>query len=356
MAVGAPSVHRSPFGRLGTGEAVERFTIAAGALEMDVITYGARIQALRVPDAAGRAGDVVLGYADLARYEDDPAYHGAVCGRVANRIRHGTFTLDGVTYRLTLNHGRHHLHGGARGFSHRIWEAEPFATDRAAGVVLRYTSPDGEEGYPGTLHAQVTYTLRDDGALAVAFAAESDRPTPVNLVQHAWFNLAGEGSGDILDHELAIRASSFTVFDEELIPTGELRPVAGTPLDFREPRRIGERIRADDPLLRIAGGYDHNYVFDEPGSTDRPAVRLRDPGSGRVLEVFTSEPGLQLFTGNFPGDRPGKCGRPYPIHAGVCLETQHFPDSPNHSHFPSTIVRPGERCASWTTFVFGVDR
>ncbi|HWV58176.1 MAG TPA: aldose epimerase family protein [Longimicrobiales bacterium] len=349
----APAVGRLPFGRLSTGESIDRYSVTgAGRLELDVITYGARIQALRAPDAHGRLDDVVLGYDDISGYEDDSPYHGAVLGRVAGRIRGGEFTLDGVHYRLPLNLGAHHIHGGPRGVSRRVWEAEPFVDGRVAGVVLRYLSPDGEEGYPGTASFQVTYTIHPDDTLRIEYVATADRATPVNLSQHVWFNLAGEGSGDVLDHVLMIDAEAFAVLDPELLPTGGVAPVAGTPLDFRSPRRIGERIRDDHPQIRLAGGYDHYFILSRRRSTVTPAARLSDPRSGRVLELYTSEPGLQLFTGNFRGEHSAKRGHVYRPHAGVCLETQHFPDAPNQPHAPSVILRPGEALGSWTEFRF----
>jgi aldose 1-epimerase len=357
MSVGAAPlddrISCSPFGRTARGEAVERYLLrGAGGMEMSVLTYGARIQALWVPDRAGALADVVLGYDDLAGYEGDEQYHGAVVGRVANRIRGASFTLDGVTHHLTANQGRNQIHGGRRGFSSVVWEATPFAEGDEVGVMLRYLSPDGEEGYPGTLQARVTYTLTPAGELRIDYGATTDRATPVNLVQHLYLNLAGEGSGDVLDHLLTVEADSYTVVDAESVPTGAVEPVAGTPLDFRSPRRLGDGIDSDHGQIRIAGGYDQNFVLRQEGGGIHRAARLVEPRGGRALEVLTTEPGMQLYTGNLLGGHAGKGGHRYPARSGVCLETQHFADSPNQPHFPSVILRPGEERVSRTVYAF----
>ncbi|HKP75404.1 MAG TPA: aldose epimerase family protein [Longimicrobiaceae bacterium] len=328
------------------------FTISAGGLTAVVLNYGAIVQSLRAPDRDGNVADVVLGYDTEAEYEGDEFYLGAVVGRSAGRIRGAGFTLDGERVRLSANDGANHLHGGFRGFGKATWQALAFEDASGAGVVLEHVSSDGDEGYPGNLAVRVTYTLTHDAALRVDFHATTDRATPVNLTQHAYFNLAGEGSGDVLGHELQIAASAYTPLGVNLIPTGEIAAVEGTPLDFRRPRAIGERIGAADEQLRIARGYDHNFVLDGPG--DAAAARLRDPRSGRVLELFTSEPGMQLYTGNFL-DATGKRGHRYGPRAGVCLETQHFPDAPNQPGFPSTILRPGQEYRSRTEFRFSTD-
>ena len=320
-------------------------------MTVSVLEYGAIVQSIRVPDRDGQIADVVLGYDTVAGYERDRFYLGAVVGRCAGRIGGAAFTLDGARHALSPNDPPNHLHGGFRGFGKVTWRAREIED----GVVLEHTSPDGDEGYPGTLDVRVTYTLSRENVLAVEYHAVTDRPTPVSLTQHAYFNLVGEGSGDVLDHELTVHAASFTPLNERLLPTGEIAPVEGTPLDFRAPHRVGERIGADDAQLRIAGGYDHNFVIDGAPGVLRPAARLADPASGRVLEVFTTEPGMQLYTGNFLDGTAGKHGHRYGPRAGLCLETQHFPDSPNRPGFPSVILRPGEAYRSRTEFRFSVD-
>ena len=346
-------VTRQPFGATPSGEAVELFTLAnAHGMEVRVMTYGGIIVSLTVPDRSGRPGDVVLGYDSLAGYLKDSPYFGAIVGRYGNRIAKGRFTLDGKEYRLATNNGPNHLHGGIRGFDKVVWQAEPFDDARGAGVVLRHTSPDGDEGYPGALTAKVTYTLTDRNELRIDYEATTDRPTPVNLTQHSYFNLAG--GGDILGHELTIVADSFTPVDSTLIPTGVIAPVAGTPFDFRTPHPIGERIGAANEQLRFGGGYDHNFVLTRPDTGLAFAARLSDPVSGRTLEIRTTEPGIQLYSGNFlDGSITGKRGIVYAHRTGLALETQHFPDSPNHSEFPSTILRPGRVYLSTTLWVFG---
>jgi aldose 1-epimerase len=328
--------------------------LGKGGLAVTVLDYGAVIQSIRVPDREGNVADVVLGYDDVDGYERDRFYLGAVVGRYAGRIGGAAFTLDGTRFELSANDPPNHLHGGRRGFGRVAWRARPFEDGDRVGVVMEHTSPDGDEGYPGRLDVRVTYAVSANDVLSVDYHATADRPTPVNLTQHAYFNLAGEGSGDVLGHELELCASAYTPLGSNLLPTGEIAPVEGTPLDFRAPRRIGERIGADHSQLRIAGGYDHNFVVDgEPGAL-RPAARLADPASGRVLEVRTTEPGMQLYTGNFLDGVPGKRGRRYGPRAGVCLETQHFPDSPNQPRFPSTLLRPGEAYRSRTELRFSV--
>ncbi|HXH05769.1 MAG TPA: aldose epimerase family protein [Vicinamibacterales bacterium] len=355
-----PRVTRAAFGRTPDGTAVDLFTIANGrGLELRAATYGGIIVALQAPDREGRAADIVLGYENLDGYlRDNSPYFGAIIGRYANRIGGARFALDGRTYRLAANDGPNHLHGGLRGFDKRVWTAEPFERPAEAGVVLRYTSPDGEEGYPGRLDARVTYTLTARNELIVDYQATADRPTIVNLTQHSYFNLTG-ATRDILAHVLWVDADRYTPVDERLIPTGELASVDGTPFDFRTPTPIGARIAQRHPQLRRGRGYDHNFVLNgwKPGGPPRPAARLVDPASGRTLEVATTEPGLQLYTGNFLDGRiTGKGGRVYAHRWGLCLETQHFPDSPNRPTFPSTVLRPGEVYRSRTIFTFGVDR
>ncbi|HEX4602314.1 MAG TPA: aldose epimerase family protein [Gemmatimonadales bacterium] len=350
------SVTRAPFGHTPDGTRVELFTLTNGrGVEVRAMSYGGIIVSLRAPDRAGHVDDVVLGYDRLDAYVQSSPYFGAVVGRYGNRIARGQFRLDGTGYRLATNNGPNHLHGGVRGFDKVVWGAEPFQHGDSVGVLFRHTSPDGDEGYPGTLTATVTYTLTDqgEGELIVDYGARTDKPTPVNLTQHSYFNLAGDARRDILGHELTIAADSFTPVDSTLIPTGAIAPVAGTPFDFRAPVAIGARIERPDEQLRRGQGYDHNFVLNRSGPGLVHAASVFEPTSGRVLDVFTTEPGLQFYSGNFlDGSITGKAGRVYRHRYGLCLETQHFPDSPNHPTFPSTILRPGEAYRSRTVFRF----
>jgi aldose 1-epimerase len=317
------------------------------------IAYGGSVVSVEVPDRDGRLADVVLGYDSLDGYVDDRYYLGALIGRYANRIAAGRFTLDGRTHTLTVNDGPNHLHGGRRGFHKVPWNVTPFGDAGVTGAVLSYTSVTGDEGYPGTLSASVIYTLTDDNELVFDYAAVADEPTPVNLTHHGYFNLAGHSSGDIRSHELTIAASRYTPVDATLIPTGELRDVAGTPFDFRSPRRIGAALEMPDEQLRIGGGFDHNFVLDRPADGELAlAVRVYEPRSGRVLEVHTTEPGLQFYSGQALGGVVGKGGFVYAPFAGMALEPQHYPDSPNHRSFPSTILRPGKGYTSRTVYRF----
>jgi aldose 1-epimerase len=353
-------VTRAAFGTMPDGTPIEVFTIAnARGVEVRAIEFGAIIVSLRVPDRAGRSADVVLGYDTLAEYvSKNTPYLGGVVGRYANRIAKGRFTLDGQEYKLATNNGPNHLHGGVKGFDKVAWTGEPVQGPDGPGVALTYTSRDGEEGYPGTLKARVTYTLNDRNELTVDYHATSDKPTHVNLSQHSYFNLSG-GDRSILDHELTIDADRFTPVDETLIPTGDLAPVPGTPLDFRKPTAIGARINDKHVQLLRGRGYDHNFVLNKPkGSAELThAARLADPVSGRTLDIGTTEPGVQFYSGNFlDGTIKGKNGRVYAQRWGLCLETQHFPDSPNRPNFPSTILRPGAEYRSRTVFTFGVSK
>jgi aldose 1-epimerase len=349
---------RASYGQTADGTGVEVFDLTNGrGMAVRAISYGAIITSIRVPDRSGNVADVVLGFDRLDGYLTRHPYFGAVVGRYGNRIAKGQFRLDGTTYRLATNNGPNHLHGGVKGFDKAVWRGEPFRRDDAVGVVFSHSSPDGDEGYPGMLTARVTYTLTAANELSVEYQASATKSTPVNLTQHSYFNLAGAGSGDILQHRLTIDADRFTPVDATLIPTGEMAPVAGTPFDFRQPTAIGARIDADDPQLKNATGYDHNFVLNRTGSGLSHAARVEDPASGRTLDVSTTEPGVQFYTGNFlDGTLTGKGGAVYQRRYGLCLETQHFPDSPNHPDFPSTILRPGERLQSKTVFAFGVDR
>jgi aldose 1-epimerase len=356
-ATGKSGVTRAPFGKLPDGTAIESFTLRnAHGIEVRAITYGAVIVSLRVPDRAGKFDDVVLGHDDLAGYLRQPSYFGAVVGRYGNRIAKGRFTLDGKTYTLATNNGPNHLHGGLKGFDKVVWKSESASTPDGASVTFRYTSPDGEEGYPGTLSARVTYTLTDRDELTFEYAATTDKPTVVNLTQHSYFNLTG-GKTDILGHQLTLDADRFTPVDATLIPTGKLAPVSGTPFDFRKPTAIGARIGQDDEQLRFGGGYDHNFVVNRTGEGLVHAARVVDPVSGRTLDIQTTEPGVQFYSGNFlDGTVTGKGGVVYKKRWALCLETQHFPDSPNQPTFPSTVLRPGQEYRSKTVLTFGVKR
>ena len=352
-------VQRAPFGRLPDGRAVELFTLTnTHGIQVRAMTYGAIITSIQTPDRNGKRADIVLGFDSLAGYVAGSPYFGAVVGRYANRIARGQFTLDGVAYHLARNNGPNSLHGGQRGFDKVLWSAEPFQNDSTSGVTLRYQSPDGEEGYPGTVSVQVTYTLTITDELIVDYEASTTKATPLNLSQHTYWNLHGDGQGNILDHVLTLNASAFTPVDSTLIPTGQIVPVAGTPFDLRQPTPIGSRIDHSDEQLRFGRGYDHNWVLD-PGATDAltHAARLEDPVSGRRIDISTSEPGVQFYSGNFlDGTIEGKGGHVYEHRTGLCLETQHFPDSPNHPNFPSTIVRPAQHYRSRTIIAFHAQR
>jgi len=343
-------VTKASFGQTPDGTPVDIYTLADGKLEARIMTYGGIVVSLRVPDRKGKMDDVVLGYDSLDKYVANNSPHfGALIGRYGNRIAGGKFTLDGKTYLLPKNDGDNTLHGGPHGFDTVVWKGKAIQN----GVELTYVSPDGDEGFPGTLTTVVRYTLEESG-LRIEYSATTDRDTVVNLTNHSYFNLAGQGSGDILKHQLQINSSRFTPVDSRLIPTGELRPVAKTPFDFRTPHAIGERINADDEQIRYGRGYDHNWVLDSGGSKLAEAAEAYDPSSGRTLKVLTTQPGLQFYSGNFlDGSITGKGGRVYGKRYAFCLETQHFPDSPNHQNFPSTELKPGEKYHSMTIFEFG---
>lgn len=356
----------APFGKTKEGTAVEVFTLTnKHGVKLRAMTYGATVLSLETPDRDGKIADIVLGYPTLKQYEKSSPYFGAIVGRYGNRIAFGKFTLEGKEYSLAQNNGapglKSSLHGGLRGFDKVVWKAEPLAQDTAQGVRFSYLSKDGEEGYPGNLECKVTYWLNDKNEWRVDYELTSDKPTPVNLTQHSYFNLRGEGRGDILGHELMLPAAKFTPVNAAMIPTGELRSVSGTPLDFNRPTAIGARIQADDEQIRLGGGYDHNYVLNRSafgglfGGRTHPAASVYEPLSGRVLTILTSEPGIQFYSGNFlDGTLKGKAGASYPKRSGFCLETQHYPDSPNQPAFPSTILKPGKVWKSTTVFQFGV--
>jgi aldose 1-epimerase len=338
------------------GRRVAMFTLAnKGGVTARILSYGGTLVSLAVPDRDGRLADVVLGFDDLAGYRRSTTYMGALIGRYGNRIAGARFSLDGVEHRLAANDGPNHLHGGPRGFDRVVWDAEARETPDGPALELRYHSADGEEGYPGALSVRVIYTLTHDHALAIAYHAISDADTVVNLTNHAYWNLAGHGAGTILDHRLAIAAERFVAVGPGLIPTGELRDVAGTPFDFRRATPIGARIAADDEQLRLATGYDHSFELDGPAGTLRPAARVVDPVSARVLEVATTEPAVQLYTGNYLDGAPGKAAASYVRHGGFCLETQHHPDSPNQPGFPAVTLRSGAHYQSTTIYRFLVE-
>jgi aldose 1-epimerase len=344
-------IEKSEFGKLADGSNVEQYTLSnKNGMVAKVINYGAILTELDVPDRSGKTADVVLGFKDLKDYVERSPFFGATAGRYANRIARGKFTLDGKTYSLFVNNGPNSLHGGKKGFDKQIWKAEPTDSSDGASVKFTYVSPDGEEGYPGKLTTICTYTLRDDNSLQIDIVATTDKPTVVNLTNHSYFNLAGEGNGTILDHVLTINADRYVPVDDTQIPTGELKAVKGTPMDFTAPHAIGERIGQVQP------GYDHNYCLNSPGLRSEFAAKVKDPRSGRVLEVWTTQPGVQLYTGNnLDRKLTGPSGGTYVKHAGFCLETQHYPDSPNRPNFPSSVLRPGETFNQTTIWKFAAE-
>jgi aldose 1-epimerase len=344
-------VQQQPFGTVD-GRAITLYTLTnSHGMEVRAMNYGGIIVSIRVPDRNGQFADVVLGHENLEGYRPNPPYFGAIVGRYANRIANGTFTLEGKTYALPKNDGPNTLHGGTKGFDKAVWDAEPLKG--RTGVAFSYFSKDGEEGFPGNLRVKVTYTLTNANALEIDYEATTDKATPINLSQHSYFNLKGEGNGDILDHEIMINADRFTPVDKNLIPTGELRPVKGTPFDFTTSTKIGARIDDNYEQLVLGHGYDHNFVINRTGGGLVLAVRVYEPTTGRTLEVSTTQPGVQFYTGNFlDGTITGKQGHVYKHRYGFCLETQHFPDSPNHPDFPNTILRPGETFHEKTVFKF----
>lgn len=354
-STGSPSgsVTKTSYGRTGDEKPVDLITLrnAKGA-EMQLITYGGIVTSLKVPDKNGKPGDVVLGYDNLDSYLTNNPYFGALIGRYGNRIANGRFSIDGQTYRLAQNNGSNNLHGGPAGFDKVVWSVvRQHATDREASVELSYLSKDGDQGFPGNLKVTALYTLTEDNALRVDYTATTDKPTVVNLTHHSYFNLAGHG--DILNHEVVINADKFTPVDANLIPTGELRPVKGTPFDFTTPHKIGARIDGGDEQLALGGGYDHNWVLNKKAGELGFVASAYDAGSGRLMEVFSTEPGTQFYTGNFLDGSRGKNG-PYPKRSGFCFEPQHYPDSPNHPAFPSTVLRPGQTFKGTLIYKFSV--
>jgi aldose 1-epimerase len=342
-------VTKSDFGNMPDGTKVEIYTLEEGAIKARVMTYGARLVSLEVPDRKGKVADIVLGYESLAGYTADPkSYFGSIVGRYGNRIAHATFSLDGKRYQLPANDGVNTLHGGIKGFDKLVWQGHEIPH----GVELTLVSKDGDQGFPGTLTARVRYTL-EAHALKIEYFATTDKDTVLNLTNHSYFNLAGEGQGDILSHLMMIPADRFTPVDSGLIPTGELAPVAGTPLDFHHPTAIGARINDGNEQMKLGGGYDHNYVLNGKMGVLQQAARVVEPTTGRVLTVETTQPGVQFYSGNFlDGTLHGKQGHVYNKHSGFCLETQHFPDSPNHPKFPTSELKPGQTYHEVTVFGF----
>ncbi|MGB3586327.1 MAG: aldose epimerase family protein [Tunicatimonas sp.] len=349
------SISQKPFGTTTDSIAVDLYTLTNGDTEIGITNYGGVITAWRVPDADGNLGDVVLGYDNMEGYRSKPSYFGALVGRYGNRIAKGEFTLDGETYSLATNNGANHLHGGIKGFDKVVWQADTATSSDGPQLVLRYTSPDGEEGYPGNLETQVTYTLQADNTLRIDYEATTDEPTIINLTNHSYFNLSGDPSTTILDHRLMIDADRYVPVTEELIPTGELAPVNGSPFDFTESTVIGNRIDADHSQIKNGLGYDHCWVLNGAEDELTRAATVFEPTSKRFLEVFTTEPGIQFYSGNFlDGTAVGKEGISYKKRSALCLETEHFPDSPNQPDFPSVVLRPGETYRTTTAYKFSV--
>ena len=345
-------IEETTFGEMPDGTKVKKFTLKNNVgMEVDVITYGGIITRWTAPDKQGEFEDIVLGFDNLDQYLDGNPYFGALIGRYGNRIAGGQFSLDGETYKLATNDGDNHLHGGEKGFDKVVWNAEPKTTDEGATLELTYTSKDGEEGYPGKLDVKVTYTLTDDNALDIQYEAVTDKPTVVNLTQHSYFNLSGQLSKPVLDHNIYLNADTYLPVDGGLIPTGELRKVAGTPFDFTEPKLIGKEIEAENEQLGLGLGYDHCWVLNEGKDNFRLAASAYHEKTGRFMEVYTNEPAIQFYSGNFlDGTLPAKGGGTYVKRSGFCLETQHYPDSPNQSDFPSVRLNPGEKYTSRTMY------
>jgi aldose 1-epimerase len=351
-----PGLKRAPFGKSRDGQVVDLYMLTNGAgMEVAITNYGGIVVSVKTPDRRGQLADVVLGFDNFEGYLQNVPYFGALIGRYGNRIAAGRFALNGREYHVPQNNGPNSLHGGLKGFDKQVWNAKEIRNTDAPALELTYLSKDGEEGYPGNLSATVTYSLTPKNELKIDYAATTDKETVVNLTNHSYFNLAGEGQGNVLSHVVMINADRFTPVDSTLIPTGELKSVEGSPFDFRKPTPIGARISNKNQQLQFGKGYDHNLVLN--GSGLRLAARVNDPSSGRVMEVLTTEPGLQFYTGNFlDGTVPGKGRNAYGARSAFCMETQHFPDSPNHPSFPSTALKPGQRYQSTTVYRFAVDR
>jgi aldose 1-epimerase len=351
---GTMSISKSDFGVTKDGLKVDLYTLTnANGAVAKITNFGGIVTELWMPDRNGQMEDIVLGFDKVGPYEEVSPYFGALIGRYGNRIGKGKFTLDGKEYTLAINNGENHLHGGLKGFDKVVWQAEPFQNDKGVGLKLQYLSADMEEGYPGNLDVKVTYTLTNKNELKIDYLAKTDKPTVANLTNHSYFNLAGQGDGKILDHKLMINADAFTPVDEGLITTGEIRSVEGTPFDFRDLTAIGKRIDADDEQIKFGGGYDHNWVLNKKSGGMTLAAKVYEPTSGRLMEVHTDEPGVQFYAGNFlDGTITGKMGKVYPHRSGLCLETQHYPDSPNKANFPSVTLRPGQTYETTTVYKF----
>ena len=348
------TIKKESFGKTTGGEQIDLYTLAnKKGMEVSITNFGATVVTLKVPDRAGKAVDIVLGYDTLDGYEKGTSYFGATVGRYGNRIAGGKFSIDGKTYTLPKNNGENTLHGGIVGFNKKVWKAREIASKGGESLELSYLSPDGEEGFPGNLSSKVVFTLpAERNELKIDYTATTDKDTVLNLTNHSYFNLAGEGNGDILNHVMTLHAKQFTPVDKGLIPTGELRNVAGTPMDFNTATAIGKRINESDEQLVFGKGYDHNWLLTRADSGLSIAAEAYDPKSGRKLEVLTTEPGVQFYSGNFLDGAKGKGNKPYPQRAAFCLETQHFPDSPNHPTFPSTLLKPNAGFHSQTVFRF----
>jgi len=351
----AKPMEKKVFGTTADGKTADLYTLKnKNGMQVSITNFGATVVSIMVPDKAGKVADVALGYDDLAGYELNKNYLGVLVGRYGNRIAHGKFSIDGTEYTLAKNNGDNSLHGGIKGFNKAMWDAKDVSKGGEAAIEMKYVSKDGEEGYPGNLSVTVVYTLTNKNELKIDYSATTDKKTVVNLTNHTYFNLAGQGNGDILKQELMINADTFTPVDSGLIPTGELKKVEGTPFDFRKPTAIGARIDANDEQIKLGGGYDHNFVLNRKAATGLSlAARVSDPASGRSMEVWTTEPGVQFYTGNFlDGSFKGKGGIAYQKRTAFCLETQHFPDSPNHPSFPTTLLKPGEKYHTTTVYKF----
>jgi aldose 1-epimerase len=343
------SIERQDFGKTPDGESVDLYTLTnTNGLKTQIMTYGGIVTTLYVPDRDGNLADIVSGYDNLDEYTKENPYFGALIGRYGNRVGKGKFTLNGVQYTLATNNGSNHLHGGIKGFDKVVWDAEPMETNEGPALKLNYLSKDGEEGYPGNLNCTVIYTLTNNDELKISYEAETDKETVVNLTHHSYFNLGGYDSGDILSHELTLNADNYTPVDDDLIPTGQIKPVKGTPMDFTKPTAVGTRID------QVKGGYDHNFVLNSSDGSLALAASVYEPKTGRVMEVSTTEPGIQFYSGNFlDGSLKGK-GAVYNKHTAFCLETQHFPDSPNQPDFPTVVLKPGEKYTHLTVHKFSV--
>lgn len=352
-------IEKQPFGKAPDGQEVYLYTLHnPTGMQIKITNFGGRITSVMAPDKNHKFDDVVLGFDNVKGYVAKPAntaYFGALIGRYANRLAHGTFTLDGKTYQVPTNDGTNALHGGTQGFDSKVWDAHEVSSPNGPALELHYLSPDGQEGFPGDLNVTVRYSLDDRNGLHIDYSATTDKDTVLNLTNHSYFNLEGAGSETVLNQSIMIGANRYTPINSNLIPTGEIDAVAGTPLDFRKPMVIGSRINGNSEQLKFAKGYDHNFVLDHPGDMNAVAARVTDPKTGRVLEVHTTQPGIQFYTGNFLNGQVHGLGGVYRYRSALCLETQHFPDSPNHPNFPSTVLHPGETFRSTTIYRFSAE-